>query len=61
MDLNMNDITYAWALAFYEKRHEVIFIQLDLRRDISYLNREYMSEIHVPIYANIFWYAMYFR
>ena len=34
---------YVWALAFYEKRHEVIFIQLSLWNNISLLKKACMK------------------
>ena len=49
---------YVWASAFYEKRHEAIFIQIKFMQ--WYFTSEYSvydTEIHLPIYVDMYFYS----
>ena len=53
MEIDINNKNIRDERACYEKRHEVIFIQLSSWNDILHLNM-YETQIHPPLYVDIF-------
>ena len=50
----MNDIDFMGISFLNEKRYEVIFIQLNLWKCISYLYAHVCNRNHIPIYVDTF-------